>query len=157
MKKVLLALLSVGLLALDLVTKTWAQTNLQFGQSKVVIDGFFELTYHKNTGVAWSMGEGGALTPIFLLISFAVSVYVVYLWLKENDSLLLVALSMILAGNMGNFIDRLYLGFVRDMLSFNIFGYAFPVFNIADVCLVVGFGVVILYMFIEERKEKHHE
>ena len=157
MKKFLLAILSAVLLAFDLLTKTWAQTTLKFGQSKVIIDGFFELTYHQNTGVAWSIGEGGAITPIVLLISLAVSIYIIYLWFKENDSLLLVALSLVLAGNLGNFIDRLALGYVRDMLSFNIFGYAFPVFNFADMCLVIGVGFVFLHMLIEERKEKHHE
>lgn len=157
MKKLLLSIMSAALLALDLLTKTWAQTNLKLGNNIVVIKDFFEITYHQNTGVAWSMGEGGALTPIFLFISLAVSVYIIYLWFKENDSILLLALSLILAGNLGNFIDRISLGFVRDMLSFNLFGYPFPVFNIADICLVVGFGVLFLHMFIEERKEKHHE
>ena len=81
----------------------------------------------------------------------------VYYFIKERDTLLLWGIGLILSGNLGNFYDRLTLGYVRDMLSFNIFGYDFPVFNVADSCLVVGVGVLFLYMFLEERKLKNNE
>lgn len=157
MKKIIILLISGGLLALDLITKSWIQLNLALGQSIQVIPGFFDITYLQNTGAAWGMFDGPIMRPIFLLISVGVTVTALYYFFKEENLLLLTGIGLIIAGNTGNFYDRLMLHYVRDMLSFNIFGYAFPVFNVADVCLVVGFGVLFLYMFLEEKRNEEHE
>ena len=61
---------------------------------------------------------------------------------------------MIFSGAVGNFIDRLWLGYVRDFFSFYIFGSPFPVFNIADICITVGFAILLLIYFYDEFKEK---
>ena len=156
MKKVKFGILSSVFLAIDLLTKHWIQTNLSIGEAISVIPGFFDLTYYQNTGGAWSMLDGPGMRPVFLLISLAVTVFAVWIFLKEENTILLIALCLIIPGNLGNFIDRLSLGYVRDMLAFNIFGYNFPVFNVADMCLVVGFGFVFLHMYLEEKRMKNH-
>lgn len=157
MKKLLILVVGAVLLGVDLYSKAWIETNLRLGEIIPVISNFFEITYLRNTGAAWSMFDASWMRPIFLLISAGVTLVGFYYFIKERDTLLLWGIGLILSGNLGNFYDRLTLGYVRDMLSFNIFGYDFPVFNVADSCLVVGVGVLFLYMFLEERKLKNNE
>ncbi len=61
---------------------------------------------------------------------------------------------MICAGAIGNFIDRMTLGYVVDFFSFYFFGWGFPVFNIADICISVGFVMLIIFTLIDEYKEQ---
>ncbi|HLV49349.1 MAG TPA: signal peptidase II [Erysipelothrix sp.] len=157
MKKLTILMSSIVLLVIDLVSKSWIQTNLRLGQRISVIPNFFEITYVQNTGGAWSMLDASWMRPIFLLISMGVMGVCIYYYVKENNLLVLISIGLVMAGNLGNFYDRLVYAYVRDMLSFNIFGYPFPVFNVADMCLVVGFGLLMLYVFLEERKVKHHD
>lgn len=156
MKKLFLGIFSAVLFSVDLYTKYLTESALRLGESVSVIPGFFDIHYARNTGGAWSMLDGGWMQPIFLIISLAVSVYAIYTFVKEDNNLILLSITFILAGNFGNFYDRLKFKYVRDMLSFNIFGYDYPIFNFADVCLVIGFGILFLYIYLEERKEKHH-
>lgn len=151
MKKIYYIALSLLLLTVDLVSKAWIQSNLTVGQTLVVIQDFFNITHVKNFGAAWSLFDGGAMRPFFLIVSLGVTGALVYYFIKEKHPLMLGAMALIFAGNLGNFYDRLTLGYVRDMLAFNIFGYRFPVFNVADMCLVIGFGILILYVYLEER------
>lgn len=157
MKKLIIGVLSAILLYLDLYTKTLTETYLKLGESFTVIPGFFDFTYLRNTGGAWSMFDGGLMLPIFLAISLGVSAYALYMFIKEDNYLLLASIALILPGNLGNFYDRIIFSYVRDMLAFNIFGYNFPVFNLADVFLVLGFGLLFIYIILEERKDAKNE
>ena len=67
---------------------------------------------------------------------------------------ILFCLSLVFSGAIGNFIDRMTLGFVRDFFSFYIFGYPFPVFNVADICITVGIALILVSMFIDDKKEQ---
>ena len=138
------------LIALDQVTKYLIASNPAGFLNKEIIPGFFYLTYVKNTVTAWSILSGQ--TMILSLVS-AVAVLAM-LWAlektrKEGKKLLFSALVLMTAGAAGNLIDRLLLGFVRDFLNFYIFGYDFPVFNVADICLCVGVGLLILHTILE--------
>ena len=137
-------------LALDLVSKYLAQTYLANAAALSIIPNFFELTYVINTGAAWSILEGQR--TFFIVISSAVSIGLIYYLIKEKEPLMSLAVSLILAGTVGNLYDRIFFGFVRDMLSFNFFGYQFPVFNIADSALVIGVILIIVDMVIKERR-----
>ncbi|CAM3611572.1 signal peptidase II [Erysipelothrix urinaevulpis] len=145
--------LAIFVLGIDLISKHFAQVYLENSLPFVVIPNFFELTYMTNTGAAWSILEGKRL--FFILIASTVSIVLVYYIRKEEKPILMFALSLMLAGTLGNLIDRIAYGFVRDMLSFNLFGYHFPVFNIADSSLVIGVGLIMLDMILEERRNKH--
>lgn len=150
-KNVLLILL---VLAADLVSKYLAQVHLANTSALTVIPNFFELTYVMNTGAAWSILEGQRL--FFIVLSSIVSVVLIYLIFKEKEKLMSLALSLMLAGTLGNFYDRIFFGFVRDMLSFNFFGYQYPVFNIADSALVIGVTLIIIDMVLKERRGSTH-
>lgn len=156
MKKLTILISSVILLVIDLITKSWIQANLSLGERISVIPNFFDITYVQNTGGAWSMLNASWMRPIFLLISVIVTIVCVYYYVKEKNLLVLISLGLVMAGNLGNFYDRLVFAYVRDMLSFNIFGYPFPVFNVADMCLVIGFGLLMLFVFLEERNVKQN-
>lgn len=148
------AILSSCLILVDLVTKTLAQKLLGFGNAFVVIPGFFNLDYYENTGAAWSILEGQSW--LFIIIATAVCFVLAYYFFKEDhDILTLAGISLMFAGTFGNLFDRIVHGAVRDMLSFIFGSYYFPIFNVADMCLVIGVGLIIIQVFLEERSIKH--
>lgn len=126
------------LIIIDQVTKYITRHTLE-NNSIVVIKNFFNLTYVKNTGGAWGV-LGGKLW-LFIIITLVALGGMFYFFkdfdLKSNI-LFSIALCLLIAGAIGNFIDRLFIGYVTDFLDFNIFGYDFPVFNVADICITLG-------------------
>ena len=144
-------ILIVLLIVADQVTKALiAASPEQFGNLEVIHD-FFYITYVKNTGAAWSMLAGQRVF-LSLLAAVAILVMIFYLnkMLKEDNKLSAVALALMIAGAAGNLIDRLMFGYVRDFLNFYIFGYDFPVFNVADICLTVGVCLLIISTIFEK-------
>lgn len=115
-----------------------------------IINHFFYFTYAQNYGGAWSLLEGHVY--LFVIAAIAVAIMVVWWFLnsKPNDYLIRFGLILVLAGGIGNCVDRVVYGYVRDFIDFVIFGYDFPVFNIADICIVVGVILIILDTFEEE-------
>ena len=117
----------------------------------VLIPGFFHITYAENTGMAWSLlsGQTGLLAWISAV---AIGVLLRYLLVNKPDKLTSFALALMIGGAAGNLYDRLFLGYVRDFLNFYIFGYDFPVFNIADAALCIGVFLLVIASFTEDRK-----
>lgn len=146
-KKPLIFLIVLVLIGLDLFSKQVITSNIALGQRVTVIDNFFWLTNVENSGAAWSILENH--TWILTAVSWGVGAYLGYYMIKNNPKgLQLVALVMIFAGTIGNGVDRLFFGYVRDFLSFNIFGYMFPVFNVADSLLTVGVILILFDMLV---------
>ena len=143
MKKSEIGLL-IGVLALDMATKFGVQSSLALGESIPVIPGFFSITYAQNTGAAWSIMEGR--TVFFCVVSVVALIgFSIFLARADKkDTLSRYATVLILAGAAGNLIDRLMFQYVRDFLDFCLFGYDFPIFNVADSALVIGVGLLIL-------------
>lgn len=143
-------ILIAGLALLDQLTKVMISSNPSSFANVEVIPGFFYITYVKNTGAAWSMLSG---QRVFLSLISAAAVigmlYALHQQYKKGQKLTCIALALMIAGAIGNLIDRLALGYVRDFLNFYIFGYDFPVFNVADICLTIGVGLLILAALIE--------
>jgi signal peptidase II len=141
-KKILL--LSVFLLQLDQLSKIFIRDSFPFSNLKLVTDkgnqvipNFFYITKIENTGAAWGSLSGNTvlLSVISILVFFLLLKYV----LKEKlNSLRTIYYSMLFAGILGNLIDRLFFGYVTDFLNFYIFSYDYPVFNIADIFIVLG-------------------
>lgn len=149
-KKMILLIVMIGALFLDQWTKLYIASHMRLLESISVIPDFFSITYAHNTGAAWSMLEGQMW--FFYVVTILVLIMLVpfYRSLKEHQFISKLGIAMIFAGTLGNFIDRIRLGYVVDFLDFIIFGYDFPIFNVADVCLCVGIGLVILDEFLYE-------
>lgn len=149
MKKLYWILL-LGTFAIDQITKYIIDATMQLGQSIPVIKNFFSITAVHNTGAAWSMFEGQMV--LFAIVSIiALGIMIAYFAsTKEEEFITRSGLILMISGTLGNFYDRMMFQYVRDFLDFNIFGYDFPVFNVADICLCVGAGLIILTFVIEQ-------
>jgi signal peptidase II len=151
-------ILIAGLTILDQLTKAMISSNPSAFANVEVIPGFFYITYVKNAGAAWSMLSG---QRVFLSLISAAAVigmlWVLQRTVAKKQKLNSLALSLMIAGALGNLIDRLMLGSVRDFLNFYIFGYDFPVFNVADICLTIGVGLLILATILEPDSPKTEE
>ena len=133
-------------LILDQVTKLLIDTFLEMEEIITIFNRFFYLTRVTNTGAAFSILEGR--TMFLSIISVAAIVMMIILskdFVKNRRTNM--AFGLLLGGILGNFSDRLFLGYVRDFLKFDIFGYNYPVFNIADSAIVVGVTLLVISMF----------
>ena len=149
MKKLYWILL-LGTFAIDQITKYIIDATMQLGQSIPVIKNFFSITAVHNTGAAWSLFEGQMV--LFAIVSIiALGIMIAYFAsTKQEEFITRSGLILMISGTLGNFYDRMMFQYVRDFLDFNIFGYDFPVFNVADICLCVGAGLIILTFVIEQ-------
>ena len=120
-------------------------------QTIQIIPHFFSLTYVKNTGVAFSMLEGNILF-ILLMSVIVVGVLVYFAKSKGNGRLEKICYSMILGGALGNFLDRIFYGYVIDFFDFTLFGFKMAIFNVADVEIVCGVFLLIVLEILKERK-----
>lgn len=132
----------------DQLVKHWVSATIALNSSQPVVPNLLAITNLRNDGAAWSILEGQQwFFTVVTLIALAVLAYLFYRWRRQPR--LLWPLTLILAGAIGNFIDRLQNGYVVDM--FELLFINFPVFNVADVCLTVGV-VWLLVIFIREEE-----
>lgn len=145
-------LISALLVGFDQWSKYLTVQNISLGETKEFIPGFLSLTHLRNTGAAWSLLEGKMI--FFYVITVIVSVVIIYLLIKNYKKSVWysVGLSFVLAGAIGNFIDRVRLGYVVDMLQTDFMN--FPIFNVADSTLVVGVICIFIYLILDEKARK---
>ncbi len=150
-----LKLFSISLIVFiaDRLSKLWIIAHIPSGQDVTIIPRFFRLTHVYNNGAAFSLF---ADTPSpdkvrLLLIAFSAIAIVIVLGVLWKVGCVVnttsIALAMILGGAVGNLYDRLAYRYVIDFLAFNLFGYHYPDFNIADSCIVIGAGLLLLEVF----------
>lgn len=147
-----LAIFAAAIVALDQLTKYLTVANISLGDTVPVLDGVFHFTYVQNTGAAFSMLEGK--TWFFYIITFVFLVLVLLCiwkkWLKSTGSLL--SLAAITGGAVGNLIDRMVQGYVVDMIEVEFMRFA--VFNVADCFITCGAVALVIFVFLEDKKEK---
>ncbi|MGP4078133.1 signal peptidase II [Halobacillus sp. K22] len=147
-------LIAMAIIILDQWTKWLVVSNMQIGESIPIIENFFYLTSHRNQGAAWGILQGQMwFFYIITIIVIGVVIYYMQQFAKESR-LAGVALSLILGGAIGNFIDRVFRKEVVDFADTLIFSYDFPIFNVADSALVIGVILVMLATLLDERKKK---
>ena len=149
----LCAALSLALLGLDQWVKHYVTVNIPLGEAQPFLPGLVELRTVHNYGAAWSSfsGQTTALAVVTVLLMAAVA----YLLVRRivRHPLGVIAGGMILAGGVGNLIDRLFRGYVVDMFDLTLFSY--PVFNFADCCVVVGAILgAVYYLFFYDKYDK---
>ena len=115
-----------------------------------VIDNFFYIDYASNTGAAFSILSNHSIMLILMTIVICVMIYHMMYSYKENN-LNDIAFGILFGGILGNFLDRVFVGYVRDFLSFKFGSHYFPTFNIADSAIVIGVILVIISTIMEER------
>ncbi len=142
----------VSLVSLDQYTKSIILNYFELYQSKTIIDGFFSLTYVQNFGAGFSIMQNARTT--FLIITPICLIGFTYLFIKSNDKLSKTALLLMISGTIGNFIDRIVRIYVVDFLDFIIFGWDFPIFNVADIFLTIGVCLYIIALIKEEKDAK---
>ena len=150
---VLALALSLALLGLDQWVKHYVTVNIPLGEAQPFLPGLVELRTVHNYGAAWSSfsGQTTALAVVTVLLMAAVA----YLLVRRivRHPLGVIAGVMILAGGVGNLIDRLFRGYVVDMFDLTLFSY--PVFNFADCCVVVGAILgAVYYLFFYDKYDK---
>ena len=140
------------LVACDFALKQWAVAALKGQESITLIKGLLELTYVENRGAAFGMLSGKQ--TFLILLSVAIIVLLEYYLIKEKpkNKLAQLTVALVVAGGIGNLIDRAFQGFVVDYISVNPL-FSFPVFNFADICVTVGEALLILLIVLSEVKE----
>lgn len=142
----------VSLVSLDQYTKSIILNYFELYESKTIIDGFFSLTYVQNFGAGFSIMQNARTT--FLIITPICLIGFTYLFIRSNDKLSKTALLLMISGTIGNFIDRIVRIYVVDFLDFIIFGWDFPIFNVADIFLTIGVCLYIITLIKEEKDAK---
>lgn len=146
--------LSIILLLVDQISKLIVIRSIDINQSIELIKNFFYLTYTHNTGAAFSILTG---QRIFLILIAIVILIILFNYIRKNKverKIEKIAFSLIIGGSLGNLIDRIVRGYVVDFFDVKIFGYNFPVFNVADTFIVIG---VLLLLISLTRKEVKHD
>lgn len=147
-----LAIIIVAVL-LDQITKLYIDKNFDFFRNDVIIEDFFSITHVRNTGAAWSILSGK--TTFLIVLNSIIMILTFLFMLRSVNTTLTVSLALIIGGGLGNLIDRIFRGSVIDFLRFKIFGYNFPVFNVADICVVSGsilLLIFVLFFYKEDMK-----
>ena len=157
-KKILFLAITVLVILLDQATKAWILATLRLHEGFPLIDGFFSIVHVRNPGAAF--GFLAAAPPLFRSLFFlAVTVAAIALILhylrvsRIEEPSLVSALALILAGAVGNLVDRIRFGEVVDFLDVYIGSYHWPAFNVADSAITVGAGV-LMAVLLRRRKEQ---
>lgn len=147
--------ISGGVFMIDQASKAWAVRRLRFGEAISVIPGFLNFDYAQNTGVAFSMLDDHGSTGrwgLSIVAIIAGSLVLYFFWrTPRSDDRMLGSLALLLAGIAGNVTDRLRLGFVVDFIDVQFGSWHYPTFNVADMAIVIGAGLMIIDMFVTKR------
>ena len=147
-KAVVLLLTALAILVADLVTKALVVANLAVGERARLVGDLVQVWHAQNRGAAFSLFQGGAV--VFLIVSVLSIGMVAYFHrsLRDRSPWLHVVLGVVLGGTLGNFTDRLRQGYVTDWLSVGIGDTRWPTFNVADSSVVVGIGILVIYLLL---------
>lgn len=143
--------LCLFVLLFDSYTKYVVRSDARFVKGIPLIPDLVNLVYVKNEGAAFSMLSGYRVVLIAISsIAIIVGIYAIARLYRDNQ-IVILAISMVIAGGMGNLIDRIVFGFVTDMISLSFFP---PVFNVADIAVTLGCVILIIYIAIFDSSKK---
>ena len=148
-------ILSICLIVIDQLVKWWVRAAIPLGTSIPFLPHLMDLTYVQNTGAAFSSFSG--MTWLLALVSLIATVVIALLLRRDFFPAPLgrFTLALLLAGASGNLIDRVFLGFVTDMFQTTFVDFA--VFNVADICVVVGGALMVAYVLLFWDRDRERE
>ncbi|MDQ2853478.1 MAG: signal peptidase II [Chloroflexota bacterium] len=148
LKSAILLLTGMAILVADQVTKALVVAHVTLGERVQVLGDLVQVVHAQNRGAAFSLFQGGSI--FFLAVSILSMGMVAYFHrsLRARPWWVHLVIGLVLGGTLGNFIDRLRLGYVTDWLSVGIGDLRWPTFNVADSSIVVGIGTLVLYLLV---------
>ncbi len=145
-------LIIIAVVISDQIIKNHVVGTMALYESIPVLQDIFHITYIHNTGAAFSLMAGKIsvliLLPLFMIIAAVVFMLIMR---KKGHPLMMTSVALIAGGGIGNLIDRIALGYVVDYLDFRVF----PIFNLADIAVCVGCGLLVLYVLFFDGKQKN--
>lgn len=148
---------TIGVFVFDQLIKYYIHKFMELNTSIKVIPNFFNILYVQNKGAAFSILENYSFLIIIISVVFLVVLDQYIKKEKSFNKLSIIALGMIMGGIFGNLMDRIIYHSVIDYLSFTIFNYSFPVFNLADIGITVGVALLIINELIKIRKDNEDD
>lgn len=152
MKKI--SIVSIIAILIDQIIKIIISNNINYLDSIEVIPGFFNITNVHNTGAAWSILSGKQIILVFVGICVILGIYLFLIKGKNLTNLEKIIYGMLIGGIIGNIIDRIFFNYVIDYLEFIFGNYHYPVFNFADILIVVSIFALIILSFKEDLCKK---
>ncbi len=142
-------LVILALIAMDWLTKHWIQSSMALNDTIPVIDGIFHITYIQNRGAAFSLLEGKQALLLTVTGAALILIVACLAWAHRKRAVHPVglwAMALMAGGGLGNFIDRVRLGYVVDFLDVRVW----PIFNVADIAVCCGCALMLFYVLILE-------
>jgi len=136
-------IISIIIFIIDQISKVIISTYMSLNETIRIIKNFFYLTYTNNTGASFGILKNNRILLIILSI-IAIIIIIRYINSFKNTKNNILGLSFLMGGIIGNLADRILFGYVRDFFNFYIIGYDFPIFNIADIFIVLGVFILII-------------
>ena len=145
MKKKKYILITFLVIIIDQLTKFLINQNIEYLKSFQIIKNFFYFTNAHNNGADFSILSG--YNFLFICVTL-IAICLIDKYIEKN-----ISFYILLGGIIGNLIDRLIVGYVRDFLDFRIFNYNFPIFNISDICICLGIFLIIIKTIKEDKND----
>lgn len=162
-KYLIFSVIAIVVVITDQITKLLIERNLDLGQIITIIPNFFDIHYIRNTGAAFGLMSrlpDSFRLPFLIIVSMIAMLLIGYLFVtaKKERTGYIISLSLVFSGAIGNLIDRVFIGEVRDFVDLHIYNLHWPVFNIADSAITVGI-ILLTYelLVIEPRLAKQGE
>ena len=145
-------IISIILVIIDQITKLATVKYLMPVKSLTLIDGILSLTYVENRGAAFGVMQNARWFFIIFTLAVIVAAILYTYVTKQKDKTFLISVVLICSGGIGNLIDRIFRGYVVDMIEVTFINY--PVFNIADICVVCGAILLCIYVLFSKDVKK---
>lgn len=145
-----LGILTIILVIIDQLSKYYIQSTMMLGESIPVWEDIFHITYILNSGAAFGMMANQ--TAFFIVLALAIVGAVIYFYptIRRESRVMKIGIGLLLGGAIGNLIDRVHIGMVVDFFDFRIW----PIFNIADIGIVCGAGIILAVSFLTRDKSE---
>lgn len=148
-------LLGLAIVLLDQFTKHWIRSAFVYGESRPVIDGFFNLTYVRNDGAAWNLLSGHSILLILISVVILALLIICRRSFLQDRLFHKILMGLMVGGIVGNLIDRIRFGWVTDFLDFQFGTYHYPSFNVADSAICIAVGLYIIFNLFQKNEIEH--